>query len=105
MLGARKTAAGVLVVHDPDGRLSAAESDGLTQRLSRLYGLTPAEAVAAVMVTRRGGLAAVADELGVARSTVHTHVRRAFQKMSANSQVEVSRRVEALRLLAFRPST
>ena len=104
MLGARKAAAGVLVVHDPDVRLSVAESDGLSQRLSRLYGLTPAEAVAAVMVARRGGLAAVADELGVSRSTVHTHIRRAFQKMAANSQAEIARRVEALRLLSFRPS-
>ena len=104
MLGARKAAAGVLVVHDPHGRLSPAESDGLSLRLSRLYGLTPAEAVAAVMITRRSGLVAVARELGVSHSTVHTHLRHAFQKMGAKGQVEVSRRVEALRLLYMKPS-
>lgn len=98
LLGARSFTVTALAIHEPDRDVSEGEDADLSARLQALYGLTPAEAVVATLIVRHRGLASVSEILGVARSTVHTHLRRAFHKMEAGSQAELARRLEALRL-------
>lgn len=59
--------------------------------LRDLYDLTPAEAEVAIRVLDGHGLQSVADVLGVALSTVRTHLQRAFEKTGTHRQAELVR--------------
>jgi DNA-binding CsgD family transcriptional regulator len=65
--------------------------------LRRLYGLTAREAMLAIQISRGEGLQAVADHLGIARATAHTHLLRVFAKTDTRRQAELVRLVERLR--------
>lgn len=72
----------------PDGR-----SDGPS------VPLTPAEmAVLALLPTYRT-LAAIGDELGIARATVKTHVQHIYTKLAATNRAEAVRAAESAALL------
>ncbi len=55
-------------------------------RLSRLYGLTRAEARLAALLVQDLSLADAADELSVSQHTVRTHVKRIFSKTTTERQ-------------------
>jgi DNA-binding CsgD family transcriptional regulator/PAS domain-containing protein len=59
------------------------------QAFARLYRLTPREAVVADLVARGASLRQVADTLGVAVSTVRTHLYRVFDKVGVRRQAEL----------------
>jgi DNA-binding CsgD family transcriptional regulator len=61
--------------------------------LCRCYGLTPAEARAAVAATAAGSLDEVARALSVGPNTVKTHLQRAYAKTGARSRAELVRLV------------
>lgn len=59
--------------------------------VAALFGLTPAEARVFDCVSRGRSRAETAAELGVAPSTVQTHLLRIFEKVGVNRQVELVR--------------
>jgi DNA-binding CsgD family transcriptional regulator len=59
------------------------------ERLSRLYGLTHAEAVTALAVLHGDNPRAIADRLNVSLATVKTHLRHAFAKTDTRRQAEL----------------
>ena len=81
------------VAADTDGGGRAAclilIDDAGVSALARNYHLTPAEArlVEAVIVGK--GLSWAARELGISRSTAHTHLDKVFQKTRTNRQAEL----------------
>ncbi|SPB18018.1 LuxR family transcriptional regulator [Caballeronia novacaledonica] len=68
--------------------------------LSKLYGLTPAEARIVGRLGRGESLAAVADSLGVVTSTARTHLHHAFAKTATQRQSDLARLVEQAAVLA-----
>jgi DNA-binding CsgD family transcriptional regulator len=83
-------ACAIVIVADPE-RARA----GSAAQLARRYGLTPAEARAALALLDGGGLSAVADRLSVRLSTVRTLVQRAFAKTGTHRQAELVRLITA----------
>ena len=59
--------------------------------LSRLYGLTPAEARLAVLLLGGGSVAEAADQLGVTLNTARTHLKQVFAKTGTKRQAELVR--------------
>ncbi|HET9875129.1 MAG TPA: LuxR C-terminal-related transcriptional regulator [Mycobacterium sp.] len=85
-LGAASDAAVLVAIVDPAGR---PEQQQLVWR--RRFGLTPAEAAVAAAILRGHGLQSVAEELGVALSTVRTHQQHIFEKTQTHRQAELVR--------------
>ena len=63
--------------------------DAGVSALSRTYHLTPAETRLVEAVVIGKGLSWAASELGISRSTAHTHLDRVFQKTQTNRQAEL----------------
>jgi DNA-binding CsgD family transcriptional regulator len=61
-----------------------------TAVLRRLYGLTAAEAEAAVEIARGEGLPKVAKKLGLSQTTVRTHLQRIFSKTGTCKQAQLA---------------
>jgi DNA-binding CsgD family transcriptional regulator len=78
--------AAMLLVTDPEQPADIG-CDGLR----RDYGLTPAEAVFAVEISKGDGLLAAAGRLGVSLATVKTHLAHVFDKTGARRQAELVR--------------
>jgi DNA-binding CsgD family transcriptional regulator len=85
------TAKAVVFVSDPE-RVPAVP----VQRLRQLYGLTGAEAQAALALLDADGLRDAAERLGVGVNTVRTQVQRVFDKTGTRRQAEVVRLLTAL---------
>ena len=67
--------------------------------------LTPAESrVLALLATYRT-LAAIGDELGMARPTVKTHVRHIYKKLGVNTRADAVKRAERRGWLRARKSS
>ena len=66
---------------------------------ARVLGLSPAESRVAVDLAAGKTIAGIAAELGCAESTVRTHVRRAYRKLSVRKQTELVRRILSLEAL------
>ncbi len=64
-------------------------------KLAEEYGLTPAEARVLSALTNGKGLTAVARQLGISRSTAHSHLDKIFQKTGTNRQAELVGLVQA----------
>ena len=96
LLGIRSRPVAVLAIHEPEPPGDDVVLYELRSRLEVLFGLTAGEARVAVKIYTTPGLQAVADQLGVGRPTVQTHLRRVFEKMGVNTQSELSRRMQAL---------
>jgi DNA-binding CsgD family transcriptional regulator/PAS domain-containing protein len=76
---------------------SPAPRPGATADLvTALYGLTPAEARVFVQVADGRTPAEAADALGVAPSTLHTHLLRVFAKLGVHRQADLVRLAAAL---------
>jgi DNA-binding CsgD family transcriptional regulator len=69
------------------------------ERFQRLFRLTPAELAVAVMVAEEKSVPQVAAALGIAPSTVRTHVKSLFFKTDTRSQGGLSRLVRQLDLI------
>jgi DNA-binding CsgD family transcriptional regulator/PAS domain-containing protein len=59
------------------------------ETMSKLYGLTPGELRVLAAVSVVGGVAAVAEVVGIAESTVRTHLLRLFAKTGTNRQSDL----------------
>lgn len=79
----------LVFVTDPDDALGG--DSIVVERLRALYGLTPAEARAAMLVARGRGLQETAAELGIGAGTVHTHMKRVFEKTGVRRQSSLAR--------------
>jgi DNA-binding CsgD family transcriptional regulator/PAS domain-containing protein len=64
--------------------------------LQALYRLTPAEARVAELISRGGGVPAVASTLGIRTSTVRTHLHRIFDKTGAQRQSQLAALLRSL---------
>ena len=73
--------AALIFVGDPETHPEFDEN-----RLSKLYGLTRAEARLAALLAQDLSLADAADELSVSQHTVRTHVKRIFSKTTTERQ-------------------
>jgi DNA-binding CsgD family transcriptional regulator/PAS domain-containing protein len=83
---ARRPAA-ALFIADPEATLP-----DMVESLARIYGLTRAEAVLVDLIARDGpSLAEAAERLGVARETVRTHLKRAYDKTGVRRQSDLTR--------------
>jgi DNA-binding CsgD family transcriptional regulator len=79
--------------------LVATQSDGTSvsqQVLKSVFELTPAEARVTQVLLRGGGIKAAAISLGVAPSTVKTHLLRVFAKTGTARQADLMRRLSPL---------
>ena len=57
--------------------------------------LTPAEARVLALLPTYRTLAAIGDELGIARPTVKTHVQKIYKKLGVNTRAEAVQRAES----------
>jgi len=64
------------------------------------FGLTPAESRVAVQLAAGASVPETADTLGVARSTVRTHLLQVFQKVGVNRQQDLAFALAGLGVLA-----
>lgn len=67
------------------------EIDGQSRSelVARTFGLTPAELRVLVAIVEIGGVPKAAEALGVAETTVRTHLQRVFSKTGANRQADL----------------
>jgi DNA-binding CsgD family transcriptional regulator len=78
-----KTVAAVFV------RKAGLEAASPAEVISKAFGLTPAELRVLLAIVDVGGAPEVAAVLGVAESTVNTHLGRLFQKTGATRQADL----------------
>lgn len=76
----------LVFVSDPDGAPRTAQSV-----LRDLFGLTTAEARVTGLLLRGRSVTEAADELGVSRNTLRTHLKRIFAKTGTHRQAELVR--------------
>jgi DNA-binding CsgD family transcriptional regulator len=88
-LGARRAAAAVFI-DNADTSTGSQQVDQLT----RLYGLTAAEARIALRIAEGSSPQEVARSLGVSVNTVRTHLHRAFDKTGTRRQAQLARWVQ-----------
>ena len=86
-------AAAILFIGDPERHVAFDAT-----RISRLYGLSRAEARVAALLARGFRLEEAADALGIAYETVRKHLKQIFVKTS------VSRQAELIRMLVTGPA-
>jgi DNA-binding CsgD family transcriptional regulator len=82
--------------------LVATQSDGTSvsqQVLQSVFGLTPAEARVTQVLLRGGGTKTAALSLGVAASTVRTHLLRVFAETGTARQADLMRRLGHLAMI------
>ena len=70
-------------------RKAAMESPSAPEVIARTYNLTPTELRVLLAIVEVGGVPEVAATLGVAASTIKTHVGRLFEKTSASRQADL----------------
>jgi DNA-binding CsgD family transcriptional regulator len=61
--------------------------------IARLYGLTPSELRVLLAVFETGGVADIAETLGISEATTKTHLRRLFDKTDTKRQADLVRLV------------
>jgi DNA-binding CsgD family transcriptional regulator len=66
------------------------------EQLSSLFGLTPAEARAAIAVSRGGSMEEIAQRLSVSPNTLKTHLKAAYAKTGTHRQAELLKLLLAL---------
>ena len=82
--GVSTTAAAALFVHK-----AALEAPSPPEVIAKTYKLTPTELRVFLAIVEVGGVPEVAQALGVADSTVKTHLARLFEKTGANRQADL----------------
>ncbi|HLL28185.1 MAG TPA: helix-turn-helix transcriptional regulator [Xanthobacteraceae bacterium] len=68
---------------------AALESPSLSGAIAQTYQLTPAEFRVLHAIVEEGGISEVAHALGIAATTVKTHLRHIFEKTGAGRQVDL----------------
>ena len=81
--GSTYAAAAAVFVH------KAADAPSPPELLGKPYKLTPTELRVLLAIVEVGGLPEVAEALGIAASTVKTHLGRLFAKTNTNRQVDL----------------
>ncbi len=78
------------------------EQDGVLSqsRLRALYGMTGTEAAVAGLISKGTGVKAAARKLGIAPSTVRTHLHRVFKKTETKRQAELAHLVNQVASLS-----
>jgi DNA-binding CsgD family transcriptional regulator len=89
-----RNSAAVVFIQDLDAR-----PKGVFRILRTMYGLTPAESRVAALLAGGAGTVTVADTLGVAPSTIRTHVKRIFAKTGVRTQAQLVRLLSGLAAL------
>jgi DNA-binding CsgD family transcriptional regulator len=74
-------------------RKAAMENPSAPEVIARTYHLTPTELRVLIAIVEVGGIPEVAAALGVATSTIKTHVGRLFEKTGASRQVDLAKLV------------
>jgi DNA-binding CsgD family transcriptional regulator len=69
------------------------ETPSSMETMSKLYGLTPGELRVLAATCEVGGIAAIAEVVGIAEATVKTHLQRLFAKTGTNRQADLVRLV------------
>ena len=88
--GARRRAAkqyaavALLIAHKVGFRMPSAP-----EAIAKFYGLTPSELRVLLGIVQVGGVPETAEALGIAESTVKTHLRRLFDKTGSNRQADL----------------
>jgi DNA-binding CsgD family transcriptional regulator len=82
--GATYTAAAAVFVHK-----AALDTPSPQEVIGKLYKLTPTELRVLLAIVEVGGVPEVAEALGIAGSTVKTHLARLFAKTGTNRQVDL----------------
>jgi DNA-binding CsgD family transcriptional regulator len=82
--GATYTAAAAVFVHK-----AALDTPSPQEVIGKLYKLTPTELRVLLAIVEVGGVPDVAQALGIAGSTVKTHLARLFSKTGTNRQVDL----------------
>lgn len=59
------------------------------EAIAKFYKLTPSELRILLAIVQVGGVPETAEALGVAESTVKTHLRRLFDKTGSNRQADL----------------
>jgi DNA-binding CsgD family transcriptional regulator len=59
------------------------------EAIAELYKLTPSELRVLLAAVEIGGVAAIADALGVSQATVKTHLHHLFQKTGTRRQMDL----------------
>jgi DNA-binding CsgD family transcriptional regulator len=88
--GASYAAAAALFVHK-----AALDAPAPPEAIARAYKLTPMELRVLLAVVEVGGVPEVAEALGIAESTVRTHLHQTYQKTGANRQADLVKLVAA----------
>jgi DNA-binding CsgD family transcriptional regulator len=70
-------------------RKAALESPSASEVIGRTYKLTPTELRVLLGIVEVGGIPEVAAALGVADSTIKTHVGRLFEKTGTSRQADL----------------
>ena len=70
-------------------RKAEMETPSLPTLISKTFGLTPAESRVLLAIVEVGGIPEVAEALGVAATTVKTHLRRVFEKTGTGRQADL----------------
>ena len=78
-------AAAIVFINDPERPVPLPSGF-----LGRIYGLTLAEAAVVMEIAHGNGLQSAARKLGIAKSTVRTHLQRAFQKTGTRRQSQLA---------------
>lgn len=86
-------AAAMALIEDPDAAAGLAP-----ETLSTLFGLTPAEARIALMLSTGAGAVDIAGQTGLAYETVRSHIRAIFRKTETGRQSELSALFSRIRL-------
>jgi DNA-binding CsgD family transcriptional regulator len=78
------TVSAALFVSDPERRPGTVD-----ELLCRQYGLTPAEARIACLLTQGRSVSACAAELSISLNTARTHLKRVYSKTSTHGQSDL----------------
>jgi DNA-binding CsgD family transcriptional regulator len=70
-------------------RRTVLDTPGAPELVARTFGLTPAELRVLLTIVQAGGVAETADTLGVAETTVKTHLQRVFSKTGSSRQADL----------------
>ena len=76
-------------------RKAALDTPAPMEVIAKVYRLAPGELRVLTAVLEVGGVAAVADALGISEATVRTHLHHVFEKTSTRGQVDLVKLVAA----------
>jgi DNA-binding CsgD family transcriptional regulator len=85
----------IVFIADPER-----DAEPSVSRLRGLYGMTPAEAVVAGIISKGNGVKSAARALGIAPSTARTHLHRIFEKTGTRRQAELANLVNQIASLS-----